>query len=280
MKKKINKRIFNLKQNLSNSFSYLLIIFLIILNIISSIITSMFYILYFLDNNILKNHNISFLSMLFPLLYLSLIFVCSNKNLKQKYNIELKLVAIITPIFLFFTKFFVNYILKLIYGVTSHTHSTHDLSSFISKMNGYNYTKAYVLSSLLLTLAPLLFNLIFDLFEDNRPETQLYELIDSQKYSKETIFNLELALKLKSMHSAPTQEEQKSFFNELADVKLTKKNIEKIIDLYETLIDKKITDNHSIEYKIFENYPIKLSENPENIIDEYTPKIIISLQKP
>ena len=275
---KMNQKIINIKKNLARTYNYYLIIYLVLMNIFFSVISSMLYII----NSMVKN-NTGILNIIPPLAIMILMTVLSERHLNKFHKTELQITTIFKAIFTVFTAFFVHYtfkfIFEILYDITNNPKFKNLFHLFSSKINEYNTTQTYVLFSLILTLTPLILNFVLDLFKDNRVETHFYELIDSQSFTSDEFSNLELALKLKNIHSIPTQEEQKAFFNKITDIKLTKKNIEKILDLYKPLIKIRIINDQSIEYQMYEKYSIKLSENPENIIDEYKPRINISLQE-
>ncbi|EGO7756784.1 TPA: hypothetical protein ACNKKM_001719 [Enterococcus faecalis] len=279
-------------KNIKKSLNIMLIVHLLLLNTLFPLMYSTLVIIYLVINELTVGHSgFSFFSLVSILLYLLILLNYATSIVKKQSKLEIEIVTILTPILLLFNNYFLEIEFKLISFIMSFSNSNkysdiyHIFSDMISK---YESTNSYLYASLFLTVAPLSVTFIYNLFQDNRDEVKVLNVLKKQSLNTDKIDILISILELTKSERLYSIEQQIKFLEKYSNIMLTQYEVMLILELslYDSYHEKKkiesIGFNHQTElnaYYFSDRFDVSLTNLNPNSTDIFEPRFQIAITK-
>ncbi|WP_368562396.1 hypothetical protein [Enterococcus faecalis] len=277
-----------LDKNIKKSLNIMLIVHLLILNTLFPLMYSTLVIIYLVINELTLGHSgFSFFSLVFILLYLLILLTYATSIVKKQSKLEIEIVTILTPILLLFNNYFLDIEFKFISFIMSFSNSSNyaDIYRIFSDtLSKYESTNAYLYVSLFLTVAPLLVTFIYNLFQDNRDEVKILNVLKKQSFNTDKIDILISILELTKAERLYSIEQQINFLEKYSNTMLTQYEVILILELslYDFYHEKKkiesIGFNHKTElnaYYFSDKFDVFLTNLNPNSTDIFEPRFQI-----
>lgn len=279
-------------KNIKKPLNIMLIVHLLLLNTLFPIMYSTLVIIYLVINELTLGHSgFSFFSLISILLYLLILLTYATSIVKKQSKLEIEIVTILTPIFLLFNNYFLEIEFKFISFIMSFSNAIKysDIYRIFSDMlSKYESTKSYLYASLFLTVAPLSITFIYNLFQDNRDEVKILNVLKKQSLNTDTIDILIRILELTKAERMHSIEQQINLLEKYSNTMLTQYEVILILELslYDFYHEKKkiesIGFNHKTElnaYYFSDKFDVFLTNLNPNSTDIFEPRFQIAITK-